>query len=310
MHSIYDNKNIFLALTYRCNAFCKKCMTRYHQNRSMEMSPDIFEHFICFLKADNYSGMVSMGTGEPLLFPYFDEAIQRILRVNDSICLRILTNGMALSNPLSPLLFGGRCKIGVTFDAFEQEQVNIVQRGVNIDAVKESVTKLSQTYGGDHFYLNYTLYQHNLDQLSEFCHFCVDNNIREIYVTELKVYQNYESELGQYRVVHDDKWRDALSTAKNYLKRQGISTRGIPIAASNERCQCFLCGGASPIIDVDGSVTFCSGREDIYIGNIVDADLTEKWSYFADRLNAAWCKGCHDHMLQDGTYSLPKTIQK
>ena len=40
---MFNNKNLFIALTYRCNAFCKKCMTRYHINKDIEMSKSFAE---------------------------------------------------------------------------------------------------------------------------------------------------------------------------------------------------------------------------------------------------------------------------
>ena len=63
MSALFDNKNLFVALTYRCNAFCKKCMTRYHVNRDIEMPPEIIDKIADLLRLRRYEGVISVGSG-------------------------------------------------------------------------------------------------------------------------------------------------------------------------------------------------------------------------------------------------------
>jgi len=87
---LFKNKNIYIALTYKCNAECQKCLTRHHINRESEMSPRMIDVICAKLSDANYQGMVSVGSGEPILYPYLEHFIEEILSMNDnrsSCCL-------------------------------------------------------------------------------------------------------------------------------------------------------------------------------------------------------------------------------
>ena len=310
---MFKNKNIFVALTYKCNAFCKKCMTRYHVNRSVEMDEIVISRLLELLKANNYTGIVSVGTGEPLLYHNLDLFIDGILNVSDTTSLRLLTNGMLLCEDNNPLIFNKRCKWGVTMDAFEQATLQGLQKGVDTEQVKHNVSAVAKKYGPEHLYLNFTVYRNNIEQILPFCKFAVDNGISEIYLTELKVFKGYEKDLAAYRVIHDSKLDDIICEAKEFLVAHNIDTRGINFGEKHYREKCYNKCIASPVIDVDGMVSFCSGREDVYVGNILEQDIEDRWRKFAGRLNScdsSWCNGCYDRMLADGNYLLPKTIRR
>lgn len=310
---MFNNKNLFIALTYKCNAFCKKCMTRYHINRKTDISIDILNRIFSLLIYYSYCGWISVGTGEPLLYDNFQYFVKSILKVNSNIKLRLLTNGMLLfcDNPIA--IFDDRIKWGVTMDAFKQDSLINVQKGVDIEKVKWNVRDVAKKYGGSQMYLNFTVYEHNIEEILSFCKFAVENGITEIYLTELKVFSGYEKDLQDYRVIHDDYLSGKLDEVKEFLSKNNISTGGINIGRSNNRCKCYLKNTASPIIDVDGSVSFCSGREDIFIGNIMDEEIVEKWKShieFINQYEPAWCSKCYDKIRENGIYNLPKTIRK
>ena len=310
---MFTNKNMFVALTYKCNAFCKKCMTRYHINRDIEMDETILTRLLGLFQINNYSGIVSVGTGEPLLYDNLDLFVKGVLSVNDATRLRLLTNGMLLSPDNNPIIFNPRCKWGVTMDSFEQTTLKGLQKGVDIEKVKHNISAVAQKYGAGQLYLNFTVYQNNIEQILPFCKFAVDNGILEIYLTELKVFTGYEKELAAYRVIHDSRLEDILCEAKEFLVSRGVDTRGINFGSKHYREKCYNKFIASPVIDVDGSVSFCSGREDIYIGNILDEDIDDRWHNFASRLNlsdSTWCDKCYDRISAAGSYMLPKTIRK
>lgn len=309
---MFNNKNIFVALTYKCNAYCTKCMTRHHINKGIEMDDEMLKRLYYLLKVNNYSGLVSVGTGEALLYPEINSFISNILDVNSKIRLRILTNGMLL-NADDSTLFDPRCIWGVTMDAFNQESLSMLQKGVDIEKVKHNIASVAKRYGGSSMYLNFTVYRTNVDEILPFVIFAVENGIKEIYLTELKVYTGFEKNLEGYAVIHDDHLNKVLKEVKKYLEVKGISTRGITVEKPFPRTDCYMKNIASPVIDVDGKVSFCSGREDVYVGNLFDHDIAIKWQSFAEKIrktNVKWCEKCHDRICADGTYSLPRTIRK
>jgi len=152
----------------------------------------------------------------------------------------------------------------------------------------------------------------NYVSLLDYCIFGSSLNISEIYVTELKIYEGYETALSKYRLCRSSSVYKVLQKAKSILSDKGISSSSFNIDFLSQKNQCYLSNRASPIIDVDGTVAFCSGHEDVYIGNIQDTDIEDKWDTFAEQLgekNVSWCKHCHDHMLPSGLYNLPKNIK-
>ena len=310
---MFNNKNFFIALTYRCNAFCKKCMTRYHINKEHEMSKRIIDRICSMMLFNGYQSWVSVGTGEPLLYDNFQYFVESILRINSRIRLRLLTNGMLLSNSNSKAVFNNRIKWGITMDAFNQDSLEGLQKGVDIEKVKNNVRSISKKYGGSQLYLNFTVSNNNIDEILPFCMFAVENGIDEIYLTELKIFSGYEKDLADYRVIHNQHLSEKIEEVKNYLNKNGISSGGINIGRNTNRCKCYIKHVASPMIDVDGSVSFCSGREDIVIGNIMQQDIQKKWKDMADNLerkNICWCDKCYDKIGAEGLYNLPKTIRK
>ena len=305
-------KNLFIALTYKCNAYCAKCMTRNHIHTGAEMDERTLDSIIDYLQTKDYRGLVSVGTGEPLLYPRLSSFIDQLFTINDDIHLRLLTNGMAMTATLPKSVFSSRSTIGVTFDAFNQRTLEGIQRGVDLDIVKQNVKDVVRLHGGDFIYLNYTLYKRNLGELLPFCQFAVENGIRKVYVTEIKIYEGYENELGEERPQHDSRFFDTISEAKQLLKRHEISTHGICRENFVQHVGCFRNGTAAPVIDVDGAVSLCSGREDVHIGNICDSNIDEKYERFVAHIHDdnKWCRLCHDHVLPNGNYRLPSTIIK
>lgn len=310
---MFTSKNIFIALTYNCNAFCKKCMTRYHKNKSIQMDMKTLNTIINLLNVNSYKGVISVGTGEPLLYSNIEYFISNILNINDSIKLRLLTNGMLLTPDLTDDYFNPRCVWGVTMDGFYNTTVQSVQKGVNIETVKNNVREVAKKHGGSAIYLNFTVYNHNVDEIIPFCEFAIRNNITDIYLTELKVFNGFETGLQEFSLVHDEHLMSVLQKAKTMLDYNNISTKGISIDKTYHRDNCFKQKLASPIIDVDGSVSFCSGREDVYIGNIMEENILSKWASVYNSLlksSDAWCSLCFDKKLPNGSYRLPKTIIK
>lgn len=310
---MFNNKNLFIALTYRCNAFCKKCMTRYHINKDIEMSKETIDRIFSLTDKNMYEGYISVGTGEPLLYDNFNYFVNGMLNINSKIKLRLLTNGMLLSCDNKKAIFNDRITWGVTMDGMKQETLTFLQKGVDIEKVKSNVSKVAKKYGGDKLYLNFTVTNANINEILSFFKFAVENDIYEIYLTELKIFSGYENDLMKYKVNHDEYFDEKIEEARRYLTNRGISTHGINIDKKTYRCKCYERNLASPMIDVDGSVSFCAGREDVIVGNIMDENIEQKWLDFLGSVKSndnLWCTKCYDIQRKDGIYNLPHTIKK
>lgn len=312
MRFIRDNNNIFITLTYKCNAYCKKCMTRHHVKRQMEMSTEIMNRILYLLRKNAYKGVISIGTGEALLYSDFEYFVENVLRINKSISLRILTNGSLLSSDLPSIFFDERCKWGITFDGFSQGSLIGLQDGIEIEKIKSNIQQVVEKYGADCVYLNFTTYQTQYKDMIDFCKYALKLGIREVYLTKLKVYDGYEERMRNFCLIEDDEFLHTLEQAEKLFNSDDSRQLKYDFFKIMQNNKCYLRKRVSPIIDVDGEVTFCSGREDVFIGNIMDEDIANKWEQIYDSLiltDNMWCSHCHDNKNEKGIYNLPKTIK-
>ena len=302
-------KNIFFTLTYQCNAFCEKCMTRKHVYNNYEISEEIINRFVLALSQNDYRGLISMGSGESLLSPYLVPFVQKLFRVNDDIKLRVLTNGVLLDcDQMDDILQGNRITWGITLDGFSQEELLKLQYGVDVELVKRNVEKWCNKKGPENLYLNYTLNAQNLDGVLPFVEWASELGIKDIYITELKIYKPYYSKLAWAALDYQDE--HTLRVVEKLLadKRVVCSLK----TNAKIRSNCWCIDRIMPIIDIDGSFSFCSGREDFVVGNILDDDAAQKWLAFSSEVKqrTGWCKECHDRMDENGLYSFPKNKYK
>lgn len=289
----FSSKSMFITLTNRCNAHCKKCITRYARNRNSSMPTDIYNHVIDLLKKYNYKGYINCGTGETLLFDKLSHFITCILQ-NTSASLRILTNGMALYPNLPDFFFDDRITWGVTLDGFNNKELDSLQQGVDLETVKQNIAEAHKKGRNNNLYLNYTLHSGNFCSLKNYIDFANQNEIPELYCTELKIYENFEN-LDSYRL--KEAQRKELEEFEEYAKKLNFKKVYFGTSKTKKiKDKCYLKGNIYPIIDLDGSLSFCYGQEDKIIGNIMDNDIFEKWYVFQSKLindeNINWCNNC------------------
>lgn len=135
--TFFSSKNIFITLTYYCNAFCQKCLTRYHKFRNQSISYEMLNDISEFIIKYDYNGIINIGSGEALTYEFLGEFVNRILNKNTNTRFRILTNGMLFNKDLDNYYFNNRITWGVTFDGFVNDDLTDLQKGVDIETVKK-----------------------------------------------------------------------------------------------------------------------------------------------------------------------------
>ena len=308
-----NNKGLFVALTYKCTAVCKKCITRYHKFVNKEMMYDTMDSLIKFLEEINYSGVINLGSGEPLIYPYIEEFLDRVLAINEKVNIRLLTNGVLFNYEKCKKWIGNeRVTFGVTFDGFYQEELEGLQHGVDIEKVKQQIKSISLNEKKLNIYLNYTVHKKNKPSISDFVKFASEVGIQEVYFTNLKKIGGVEAIIDTVILSKNDMEllnKELLNLCKEYPKIKIY----IPETDVKENWFCWKKGKANPIIDIDGTVTFCVGREDGYVGNIVDEDLLTKWEHKYTELEQdvqcakRWCKQCCGRKTQ-GEYKVSQEV--
>ncbi len=244
------------------------------------------------------------------MYSDFDYFLKKAL-CYPKIRLRVLTNGKLLNIKLPYYYFDKKIKWGITFDGFFNGQISGVQKNIDIDNIKKNIEELCKAYGGDFCYLNYTVYANNLDGIIPFLKFGINCGIQEMYLTKLKIYEGFEEELSELCVQETEETKRIVLEAKELLKSNNIDNRGMDFFEKRKKKMCYLNHNNSFIIDVDGSIAFCSGKEDAIFASIFDDDLERKYNDYIELIKENnFCSQCHFNALPNGLFNLPKTIKK
>ncbi|MEI0446634.1 hypothetical protein R4J03_06195 [Brachyspira intermedia] len=296
LETFFSSKNIFITLTHYCNAFCQKCLTRYHKFRNQSITYEMLNCISDFIIKHDYNGTINIGSGEALTYKYLGDFVNKILTKNRNTKFRILTNGILLNKNLDNYYFDKRITWGVTFDGFTNDDLTDLQSGVDIEIVKKNISDLCQAGYNENIYLNYTLNKQNFKSLKEFIDFASKNNVRELYVTEMKIFCGFEK-LEKFRF--DSSKSSELFELEKYAKSLNFyKVYFATLFSSKPFDKCYNVEHVYPIIDIDGSLSFCYGQEDKILGNVFDNETIVKWYklYLSlkDHTDAGkkWCTNC------------------
>jgi hypothetical protein len=220
---------------------------------------------------------------------------------------------MLVSSDLPEIFFSPNITLGLTLDGFYNKDLIDLQKGVDLEIVKKNIESVCKAGNAQRCYLNYTLNNQNVNSLKEFIDFAAKNSIPEIYTTEMKIYEKFKH-LDKFRLTEENK--DLVANLEQYAKSLNFKTVSFDtVKPAHTRDKCFRNkGGVSPIIDLDGSVAFCYGQEDKFVGNIFDEKTIIKWALLKESLihNDAqaetWCERCYSKKNHDEYISVPLAL--
>ncbi len=309
----FSSRNLFIVLTYKCNAFCQKCITRYNRFRNQSMTEENCRKLANLLVSHNFSGTINLGSGESFTYPALPEFVGFLLEHLPAIKFRILSNGMLVSSNLPEIFFSPSITLGLTLDGFYNKNLVDLQKGVDLDIVKKNIVSACSAGHAQRFYLNYTLNNQNVNSLKDFIDFAAENNIPEIYTTEMKIYEKFKH-LDKFRLTEENKM--LVANLEQYAKSLNFKNVSFDtVKPAHFRDKCFKNkGGVSPIIDLDGSVAFCYGQEDKFVGNIFDEKTIVKWALLKESLinnstqAETWCGRCYSKKNRDEYISVPLAL--
>ena len=268
----------------------------------------VFNDVVHFLHSNNFSGWISFGSGEPFIYPEFIERIKVLMDTLPKAKFRILTNGTSLLSIPNFIKQSERVIIGVTLDGMNKDDLKDLQVGVDPQEVIANFKRIKNQLS--RYYLNYTVTSKSLKSLPLFLSFCLEENIPEVYLTELRVWKRFSETLSKYRPSTEE----LIKIYNEYLplfKKKNLSLY-LSTSKDSKQTGCYLNGSNSLIIDVDGSTTFCSGREESILGNVKDGDLLLKINELGQRLvdnpDNDWCEHCSTHLDENDCFSVSERI--
>jgi hypothetical protein len=105
----------------------------------------------------------------------------------------------------------------------------------------------------------------------------IDLGVKQLFVTPLKVFKNHNTEF-LVKYIPDLSLPATISIfskIRHLAKQNGVRLK-LP-EYSSPTLPCAVLGNYSPVIDIDGKVSFCSGRENAKIGKITNPDIASIW---------------------------------
>lgn len=298
--TMYDCKKIFLTLTYKCNAWCEKCATRRSIRVNKQMSKETLDLIFGQLNKYNFKGELLIAAGETLLYPYLEYFIKEVLAINNKISLTIFTNGKLFLPSLSNVYFNPRIQWLISLDGFYQNDLNKLQYNLDINSVKNNIQQIAKLNVKPRFSLNYTLNNRNIENLLNYLNFCLAVKPERIYITKLKVFKEFFEKLKDYDLNFNDSYvSDIFIKAKRFCKTHNLQVE-FPISKQEIKSECWNKGCLSPVIDYNGDISFCNGREDAPISNIFCDDHVDKWNKILENLKSnktknIWCTKCYSN---------------
>ena len=280
---------------------------------NQSMSKDNCEKLINLLIENNYSGTINLGSGESLTYEFLPFFVDSLLNGLPEVKFRILSNGMLFSSKLSEFFFSSRVTWGITLDGFYNSELQNLQKGVDIEIVKDNIISVCEAGFSGNLYLNYTMNNQNVKSLKDYIDFASKLNIPKLFTTEIKIYEGFKH-LDKYRLSENDK--SFIKEMKKYAQLMNFKYAYFDTAENEfRRNKCFNHQGyVSPIIDMDCSVAFCYGQEDKLLGNIFEAETFMKWNSLYEKLksneNAAenWCEKCSSLKDESDYFSVPLSL--
>ena len=284
-------------LTNLCNVRCKKCITPRVIRKRGELSKDMLFSVLRILEANRFSGLIRCGLGENLIYSYLDELLEYLSANTKKFKFDILTNGLAFNVDKEIYFTNQAVRWGVTLDGMKQDDVKGLQYGLDVELVKKNLFRIRQKYPSCNMYLNYTLHNKNLQHLPDFVKMGIVLGIKQIFVTPLKVFENHYTEfLAKY--IPDLSLSSTISIfskIKHLAKQNGVRLK-LP-ENSCPTVPCAVSDNYSPVIDIDGKVSFCSGQESARIGNITNPDIATIWEKLRKKIGTKtklsnFCSNC------------------
>lgn len=303
-------KTIFLNLTTRCNLKCAKCWRSSSWGKGDDIDSVTLQKFKELFY--NFQGTVIIGSGENLIAKHLDEYIR--WAVENKIKTTILTTGLKFDKFIeNNLYFNPVIKWGVTLDGFTQDQVKDIQKGMVISRVKKNLFLIKDRYPNSNFYINVTHTKSNLIDTISFIELAKKLKINEVYFTQLKLFKDLDdSKTKNLRNdINDVFFIEQIEKAKAFAKKNNIKIQA-PLQQKERKCfENRTKISFTPIIDINGDVSFCYGRNDYIVGNIISNP--EGWKIHLNTLltnnsfQKEWCSQCHAHnKTEDGYFHIPK----
>jgi len=263
-----------LELSKACNLRCIYCYAESGRKRENEMTLDEIFNVIDQAVDLGAEKVVVIGGGEPLIYPYYWDVLDKIRDVNLSSIT--FTNGTVIDEEVAKRLYDLGEDIALKFNSFNEDVQDYLAGGIKgtgkrIKRALESLLKVGYSSKPDapKLALETIVCKQNMHEIEKFYRFCREHNI--IPYVEILTVQGRAKEHDVELVISPEEGYELFKRLKEYDEQEWGITWPLtpPIAGQNCKRMYY-----SAYITTTGDVQPCPGV-DIAGGNIREKSLKE-----------------------------------
>lgn len=177
-------ENLEFQLNNSCNLACKMCVngnsvnvkthSANHDNKCVYDSKfvDQIEEYLPHLKSSFFLG------GEPFLIDIFYEIWERIVKINNNICISLTSNGTVLNERVKNILEKGNFNIMISVDSFVENKYENIRRGACFKSTLQNVEYFADymKMRGKNLQINVCLLKDNWEEIPSIFEYCCNKN--------------------------------------------------------------------------------------------------------------------------------------
>ena len=276
----------------KCNLQCRWCIASSIREQADFLPFPILEKLFESIQATNI-GVTIEGGGEPMLYPYFDEMIEKAASLG--IHVGLITNGTV---PIKPDILRHLTWIRVSLDAGSPEEYRLEKKKDLFNRVLANIAEIGRLKQNTTLGVGYVLTQDNTGHIIPLLHKLDEMRVDFISIGPVEEHESMcvsESQLQRLEteLQENGKFLKLYVTLNNLSNSNIDNNKGLACIAHSLRC----------IIHADGSVLVCEKRrhDPIVLGNIRDESFISLWNSpirrdasrkLFDPVNQQGCKPC------------------
>jgi len=276
----------------RCNLRCRWCVDSSIREQADFLPFPIIEKFFESIHATRI-GVTIEGGGEPMLYPWFNEMIEKAASLG--ISLGLITNG---SIPIKNDILQYFTWIRISLDAGTPEEYLLEKNRDRFNTVLANIEAIGRLKHNTILGVNYVITQDNIGNIIPLLYKLDELQVDFISMGPVEEHPNLcvsESQLQQL----DKELQDNKKSLKLHVKLNTLcnsnkdNNNGVPCFAHSLHC----------IIHADGNVVLCEKRrhDPVVLGNIGEESFISIWNSsirrdasrkLMDPVNQQGCKPC------------------
>ena len=285
-------RKVYLEITDSCNLECKICYRHQWAQAPVDMQKDLFEKILKEVENDpEIQTVVLGGMGEPLLSPWFEEAVKALAHKE----IWVTSNGTLFKEKLTPSLVSAIHLMVVSIDGMDQHMIQ--ERGVAFRELLDNLdhlNRLKQEAGSQlpHLDVQFVASSQNIKEIFPLMDVLAEKKVRNIIISHLLPQDMSQKDDILYTRYENKEVKKLFHKIRNYSFRRGLRII-FPEAELKTERKCAFVNNDATYVTSRGEVVPCyrlshQGTEVVFgrpktirqysFGNLQNKSLREIWN--------------------------------